>query len=152
MSATGKPHPWDGIVPPERRGAGTMSDPLFRSDPVQFTGTPNWILPSPTGSPGNSRSSSAAETWRNRQRQPPPDRQQAGRPPDIEDNDDEYEWRPRGGERVGMIRVRKTKPGPFSGPGDRPMTARERFPIDENRVLRPGETYWEWWARVSMSR
>ncbi len=112
-SATGKPHPWDGIVPPERRGAGTMSDPLFRPDPVQFTSAPNWIMPSPAARPAGNASNSAAETWRDRQRQPPPDRQQAGRPPDIKDNDDEYEWRPRGGERIGLIRVRKTMPGPF---------------------------------------
>jgi hypothetical protein len=141
-------HPLDGIVPPGRRGAGTMSDPLFRPEPAQFTSAPNWILPSPAGRPAGSAASSATDTWRDRQRQPPPDRQQAGRPPDIEDNDDEYEWRPRGGERIGMIRVRKTRPGPFSGPGDRPMTAQDRFPIDPDRALRPGETYWEWRLRV----
>ena len=46
-----------------------------------------------------------------------------------------------------MKRVRRIKPASASG-ADGSVSAKELFPQDENRVLRPGETYWEWWFRV----
>ena len=138
---TTKPHPWDGIVPPERRGAGTMADPLFRPDPLQFVSQSLSVLPS---------TSSGPDTWRTRANQPPPQRQSFGLIQSDDLDDDEYEWVPKGDERIGMKRVRRIKPASPSGAGGS-VSAKELFPQDENRVLRPGETYWEWWFRVHTS-
>jgi hypothetical protein len=138
---TMKPHPWDGIVPPERRGAGTMSDPLFRPDPLQFMTRSLSVLPG---------RSSAPDTWRTRAGQPPPQRRPNGLLQSDDLDDGEYELVPKGEDRPGRVLVRRTKPASPSPSGSAggSVSANELFPQDENRVLRPGETYWEWWFRV----
>lgn len=93
-----RPHPWEGIVPPERRGAGTMADPLVRPDPLHFMTQSLWVLP---GNP------TVSGTGLTRAGLPPP-RPLSGRSFDAEDlDDDNYEWVPRGEDRIGKIRVRK---------------------------------------------
>lgn len=56
-------HPWDGIVPPQRRGSGTMADPLIKPsipDTIQGPG----VFTEPLGSP--------TLTWRQVASQPAP--------------------------------------------------------------------------------
>jgi hypothetical protein len=132
---TAKPHPWDGIVPPERRGAGTMSDPLFRPGPLQFVTQSLFVLP------GNPTISGAA-------RLPFRQNPSSGSPQFDDSDDDEYEWVPKGEERLGMMRVKRTKPASASGSGDGSASAKRLFPVDESRNLQPGETYIEWRLRV----
>ncbi|MHB2170055.1 hypothetical protein, partial [Alsobacter sp. R-9] len=95
-----KSHPWDGIVPPERRGAGTMTDPLIRPEPIQWVSVPSRILPG--------ANPVAADNWRVRDRQPAPQRLASSLGPtahDHADDDEDHEWVPRSGDRLGFIRV-----------------------------------------------
>jgi len=134
-----KPHPWDVIVPPERRVTGTMADPLFRPDPLQYMTPSLSVLPS---------TSSGPNMWRTRANQPPPQRQPNGWILSDDMDDGEHELVPKGEDRIGMIHVRRIKTASPSGSAGGSVSAKELFPQDENRVLRPGETYIEWRLRV----
>jgi hypothetical protein len=93
-----KLHPWEGIVPPERRGAGAMADPLLRPDPVQYMTQSLWLLPGNPTVPGSGLTRASF----------PPPRTHSGGSFEPEDlDDDNYEWVPRGEDRRGRMRMRK---------------------------------------------